>query len=117
MKELSVANYQTTQKESLKAQSLAEWTVSACMNSAVTILTKPDRITAEELIKARDMLDKAILAAVERDALAKVNYKIATMIVDMPDEQASEQAAEMPVVPECVEEAVKEPLKECKECE
>src|SRR5699024_11217959 len=77
MKALSVENYQTTQKESLKAQSLAEWSVSACMNSAVTILTKPDRITAEELIKARDMLDKAILSAVERDALAKVNYKIA----------------------------------------
>lgn len=101
MKALSVENYQTTQKESLKAQSLAEWSVSACMNSAVTILTKPDRITAEELIKARDMLDKAILSAVERDALAKVNYKIATMIVDMPDEQA------------CVEEAGEEPVEEC----
>lgn len=105
MKALSVENYQTTQKESLKAQSLAEWSVSACMNSAVTILTKPDRITAEELIKARDMLDKAILSAVERDALAKVNYKIATMIVDMPDEQAPEQ--------KCVEEAGEEPVKEC----
>lgn len=113
MKALSVENYQTTQKESLKAQSLAEWSVSACMNSAVTILTKPDRITAEELIKARDMLDKAILSAVERDALAKVNYKIATMIVDTPDEQAPEQATEMPVIPECVEEAGEEPVKEC----
>lgn len=109
MKALSVENYQTTQKESLKAQSLAEWSVSACMNSAVTILTKPDRITAEELIKARDMLDKAILSAVERDALAKVNYKIATMIVDMPDEQAPEESDKM----ECVEEAGEEPVKEC----
>lgn len=113
MKALSVENYQTTQKESLKAQSLAEWSVSVCMNSAVTtLLTKPDRITAEELIKARDMLDKAILSAVERDALAKVNYKIATMIVDMPDEQAPEQAVKM-TDPECVEEAGKEPVKEC----
>lgn len=87
MKSLSVEKYKTTQKESLKAQRLAEWSVNACMNSAVTILTKPDRITAEELIKARDMLDKAILAAVEGDALAKVNYKIATMIVDKPEKE------------------------------
>lgn len=107
MKALSVENYQTTQKESLKAQSLAEWSVSACMNSAVTILTKPDRITAEELIKARDMLDKAILSAVERDALAKVNYKIATMIVDM------EESDKISVGPECVEEAGEEPVEEC----
>ena len=111
MKALSVENYQTTQKESLKAQSLAEWSVNACMNSAVTILTKPDRITAEELIKARDMLDKAILAAVECDALAKVNYKIATMIVDMPDEQAPEQAAEISVGLYVVEDAGEEPVK------
>lgn len=113
MKALSVENYQTTQKESLKAQSLAEWSVSACMNSAVTILTKPDRITAEELIKARDMIDKAILSAVERDALAKVNYKIATMIVDMPDEQAPEESDKISVGPECVEEAGEEPVEEC----